>query len=115
MLGGGMRQVGVLAAAGLYALDHHVARLADDHDPREAPRRPRARRPRSTVEAPDTNIVMIDLPAGTTADAVVTAAAGRGVRLSAFGPRRLRAVTHLDVTADDARRAGDDLAAILGG
>jgi hypothetical protein len=37
------------------------------------------------------------------------------VKVSAFGPRRLRAVTHLDVTADDARRAGDDLAAILGG
>jgi threonine aldolase len=71
--------------------------------------------PGVTVEAPDTNIVMIDLPAGTTADAVVTAAAARGVKVSAFGPRRLRAVTHLDVTADDARRAGDDLAAILGG
>ncbi|MFO0625012.1 MAG: hypothetical protein U0325_05295 [Polyangiales bacterium] len=58
---------------------------------------------------------MIDLPAETPADAVVAAASARGVRLSAFGPRRLRAVTHLDVTADDARRAGEILAEILAG
>ena len=115
MLGGGMRQVGVLAAAGLHALDHHVARLADDHAHAKLLADCVRAAPGVTVEAPDTNIVMIDLPAGTTADAVVTAAAARGVKLSAFGPRRLRAVTHLDVTAEDARRAGEVLAATLGG
>jgi threonine aldolase len=101
--GGGMRQVGVLAAAGLHALDHHVARLADDHE--------RARRiARAVAEMGaglcdparvQTNIVVIDLPPGGGAAAdVASAAAARGVLVGALGPRTIRLVTHLDV--DDA-------------
>lgn len=99
MLGGGMRQVGVLAAAGMYALDHHVARLADDHA--------HARRladgvreiPGWRVLDPETNIVMIDVPGR--ADDVAQRAAAEGLKLSVFGASRLRAVTHLDVGARD--------------
>ncbi len=99
--GGGMRQVGILAAACLHALDHHVERLAEDHA--------RARRlaagfraaPGVKVEEPDTNIVIATLehPALDPA-AVLAALAGRGVRMVPFGARRLRAIVHLDV--DDA-------------
>jgi threonine aldolase len=99
-LGGDMRQAGILASAGLYALDHHRDRLAEDHH--------RARRlasacralPGIHVNEPDTNIVMLDLPPALTAAAAATALAARGILLSDFGPRRLRAVTHLDI--DDA-------------
>lgn len=98
-LGGGMRQVGVLAAAGLHALDHHVERLADDHA--------RARRLAGAAAAAlpgcvdpervETNIVVLTVP---DAPALAAAAARRGVALSVLGPRTARAVTHLDV--DDA-------------
>lgn len=92
-LGGGMRQAGLLAAAGLYALDHNIARLAEDH--RNA--RLLAERLRGegwTVRAPRTNIVVADVD---DAPAVAERAAARGVLVSAFGPTRLRMVTHLDV------------------
>jgi threonine aldolase len=88
-----MRQVGILAAAGLFALDHHVARLADDHA--------RARRLAEALGADpvhvDTNIVVLDAP---DAAGVATRAAERGVLVSALGPRFLRLVTHLDVDDD---------------
>jgi threonine aldolase len=91
--GAGMRQVGILAAAGLFALDHHVARLADDHA--------RARRLAEALGADpvhvDTNIVVLDAP---DAAGVATRAAERGVLVSALGPRFLRLVTHLDVDDD---------------
>jgi threonine aldolase len=99
--GGAMRQVGILAAAALHALDHHIERLADDHR--------RAKRlasglwtvPGVQVPAPETNIVMIELadPA-LDRDAVLRALHARGVWMDYVGPRRIRAVTHLDV--DDA-------------
>jgi threonine aldolase len=98
MLGGAMRQSGIIAAAGLYALDHNVERLADDHA--------RARRlaeglaalpgvelDSSTVQ---TNIVIFTVP---DAAAFCTALAAEDVAMSQFGPRRVRAVTHLDVDA----------------
>lgn len=106
-LGGGMRQVGVLAAAGLYALDHHVERLAEDHhharliaeacglDPAAVP----------------TNIVVVDVPS---APDVVAAAAEQGVRIGAVGPRRVRLLTHLDITREDAEQAAKVLASVLG-
>jgi threonine aldolase len=91
--GAGMRQVGILAAAGLYALDHHVDRLADDHA--------RARRLAEALGADpanvDTNIVVLDVP---DAAAVAAGAAEGGVLTSALGPRFLRLVTHLDVDDD---------------
>jgi len=106
-MGGGMRQVGVLAAAGLYALDHHLDRMAEDHaharliaeacgvDPASVP----------------TNIVVVDVPA---APDVVAAAADQGVRIGAVGPQRVRLLTHLDVSREDAEQAAKVLASILG-
>jgi threonine aldolase len=102
MFGGGMRQAGILAAAGLHALEHHRARLADDH----ANARRLAERLGAAV--PDTNIVMLDVKADA-AEAVARARA-EGVLVNAVGPRRLRLVTHLDVDAKACDRAAEVLA-----
>jgi threonine aldolase len=103
-LGGGMRQAGVLAAAGLHALDHHVDRLAEDH------RRAREIGERLGV-TPETNIVVVEVP-----DALELARAAKdeGVLLSVVGPRKARLVTHLDIDDDDARRAADVVAKLVG-
>ena len=108
-LGGGMRQAGVLAAAGIHALDHHVERLAEDH------RRAGALAEALGVGPVDTNIVPVDLT-GTPWDARALAAAARerDVLLSVVGPRRVRLVTHLDVDDAGARQAGEVLAELLG-
>jgi threonine aldolase len=106
-MGGSMRQAGIVAAAGLHALDHHVERLADDH---ANARRfadaiaelPTVRLDPATVE---TNIVIFDLVGELDAEAATARFAERGIRFSGFGPRTLRAVTHLDVD-----RAGIDRA-----
>jgi threonine aldolase len=105
-LGGGMRQAGILAAACLHALDHHLARLADDHT--------RARRLAAgfraasgvKVDEPDTNIVIVTLehPALDPA-AVLAELERRGVRMVPFGARRLRAIVHLDIDDDGIERA----------
>ena len=92
-LGGGMRQAGVLAAAGLYALEHHVQRLAEDHD--NAQRLADGLRTLGLeVERPQTNIVFVDIPASEAA-ALTTHLAERGISAS-IGPHT-RLVTHLDV------------------
>lgn len=112
--GGGMRQSGILAAGALYGLENNLMRLAEDHE--------NARRVADRVEgvggarvvAPDTNIVMIDLAPGISAAEVVKRTADRGVKISAWSPTRLRAVTHLDVGRADAEAAADTLAEILG-
>ena len=105
-MGGGMRQVGILAAAGLHALDHHVGRLADDHA-----------NARLLAEACDvdpavvhTNIVAVDVP---DAAAVVAAAREHDVRIGAVGPRTVRLVTHLDVSRHQAEAAASVLAKVL--
>jgi threonine aldolase len=102
VLGGTMRQVGVLAAAGLYALEHHVERLEEDH--RHAQRLAAGLQGIAglTVQPPDTNIVWVDVAHPLSAR-LVPALAERGVL--ATGSRRVRFVTHLDVNArqiDDA-------------
>jgi threonine aldolase len=106
-LGGGMRQVGVLAAAGLHALEHHVERLADDH----AHARLLAEACGVAPTSVESNIVVIDH-----ADPVPVIAAAReeGVLISAVGPRTLRLVTHLDVSRDDVDRAAGILARLVG-
>ncbi|MCE9627682.1 MAG: low specificity L-threonine aldolase, partial [Candidatus Eisenbacteria bacterium] len=99
--GGGMRQAGILAAACLHALDHHIARLADDHARARRLAEGFAQAPGVSVPKPDTNIVIADLePGAPDAATVVAALAERGVRTVPFGPRRVRAIAHLDV--DDA-------------
>ena len=106
-LGAGWRQAGVLAAAGSYALDHHLDRLADDH----ANARLLAEACGADPATVDTNIVVVDCP---DAPSVVAAARRDGVLVSAVGPRALRLVTHLDVSNADARRAAELLNALLG-
>ncbi len=107
-LGGGMRQAGVLAAAGLYALEHHVERLAEDH-----------RRAVLIGEVvgvvPETNIVPIDL-SGASYDGpgLAVAARERGLLVSVVGPQRVRVVTHLDVDDAQARRAAEVLGSLVG-
>jgi threonine aldolase len=98
-LGGAMRQAGLCAAACLYALDHHVERLAEDHANAKALARGLAQIPGMKVEAPDTNLVFFD-PAGTgmSAAALVDRLRMEGVQLSMLGGR-IRACTHLDVTS----------------
>jgi threonine aldolase len=88
-VGGGLRQAGVLAAAGMYALDHHLQRLAEDH---ESARRLAASVPLAW-HAPETNILLADVP---DAPAFVGAARKEGVLINAVGPSRIRALTHLD-------------------
>lgn len=114
--GGAMRQVGVLAAAGLHALDHHVARLADDHDnARLVAERLADRVPGSTdPDVVDTNIVFVATGDHDAAD-VASRAAQRGVRCSPADPRTLRLLTHLDVTREDCLTAADVLADLLAG
>ncbi|MFC6153313.1 threonine aldolase family protein [Nocardioides yefusunii] len=103
-LGAGMRQVGILAAAGLHALDHHVERLADDHAHAQLLADAMGVDPAGV----ETNIVVAQVP---DAAAVVAQAKSQGVLVSAVGPRTVRAVTHLGVD-----RAGAETAArVLGG
>lgn len=100
-LGGGMRQAGLLAAAGLHALRHNLERLGDDHRRARALAQGADALPGLAAEAPQTNIVMIDLvDAALEPVRLLAELEARGVRMTQFGPRRLRAVTHLDV--DDA-------------
>ncbi len=98
MLGGGLRQAGVLAAAALHALDHHVDRLAEDHAHARLLAEGLAGLPGLRVVPPDSNIVFIDLAPGVDGAALVRAAAAQGLLLT--GARRLRLVTHLDVSTD---------------
>jgi threonine aldolase len=97
-MGGGMRQVGILAAAGLHALDHHVERLAEDHDNARLLAEACGVDP-ATV---DTNIVVVQR---SDAAEFVAAAADEGVRIATVGPTAVRMVTHLDVSRADAEHA----------
>ena len=100
-LGGGMRQVGILAAAGQYALDHHLTRLTEDHA--RARRLAEALEPLGVVEAARvrTNLVPLDLTkAALDAPSLAAAAGERGVLIAAMLPRVARLVTHLDVDDD---------------
>jgi threonine aldolase len=105
-LGGGMRQAGVLAAAGLHALDHHLPRLAEDHEHAQLLAKRLGVDP-STVE---TNMVVLDDVA---APVIAEAAKARGVLVSQVSARRIRLVLHLDVDRAAVDRAADVLAQLL--
>jgi threonine aldolase len=118
LFGGAMRQAGIVAAAGVYALDHHLDRLAEDHG--------RARRLAEGLseaglpvepEHVETNFVQIDVaPLGLSAADALERVHQAGVGLSAtVHPTRLRAVTHLDITDDDIERAIELVPQALGG
>jgi threonine aldolase len=110
MLGGGMRQAGVLAAAALHALEHHVQRLAEDHVNAQALAEGLQGLPGVSVQAPQTNIVFVDLAPEKASGAVERL---RAQGLLCTGLYRLRLVTHLDVNRDQIARAIHILRATL--
>ncbi len=109
MMGGGMRQAGILAAAGLYALEHNRGRLTEDHQNAALLAGGLAGAPRLSVAPVDSNIVMVDF-ADRTGVEMQRLAAERGLKFWAFGERRIRLVTHLDVGSADCARAVEILA-----
>ncbi len=107
-LGGGMRQAGILAAAGLYALEHNLDRLAEDHARAQVLARGLADRPGVAVDPSrvETNIVVMDISGtGLSNEEAVSRLAGRGVGVVPFGPGRLRAVVHLQINDRDIDQA----------
>lgn len=113
-LGGGMRQVGILAAAGLWALDHHLDRLATDHERAGRIAKACEELPGIRAISPETNIVMLDIErADLDAKTLSARLRERGVWILPAGSRRLRAVTHLDVDDGDVDRTIEALRAIL--
>ena len=113
-LGGGLRQSGILAAAGIYALEHNRTRLAEDH----AHARLLAQQLQQVrgvgVGQADTNIVMIDIERDElTAADVVSRLKEQGVLVVEFTRTRVRAVTHMDVNRQDIERAADAFAEVL--
>ncbi|MDR3525306.1 MAG: threonine aldolase family protein [Acetobacteraceae bacterium] len=113
-MGGALRQAGMDAAACLYALDHHVARLADDHANAAQLAKLFAALPGITVETPQTNLVFLDTTGtGRTAGELAQALRRQGVMISAMGPYRLRACTHLDVNAAEIAEAAEIFRIIL--
>jgi threonine aldolase len=114
-LGGGMRQSGILTAAALWALEHNLDRIVEDHANAKRLADGLAGHPAVRPLPPESNIVMLDLTRERdTAGAVIPKLAERGVLVTAFGPRRLRAVTHLDVSQKDVDRAAQIVAEVLG-
>ncbi len=111
-LGGGMRQVGILAAGALYALDHHIDRMAEDHATAKLLAAAVSDTDVLTLDPPhvDTNIVIFRVSAewGTAAE-LAAELKDRGVLMMAFARQKVRAVTHLDVTRADVQRACEAL------
>jgi len=116
MFGGAMRQSGILAAAGLYALEHNLARLGEDHANARllAERLAGLRGVRLDLTTVQSNIVIFHMEEGAPdAATVVARAQEKGVLISALGVRVVRAVTHLDVSRDECRHAADLLAEVI--
>ena len=108
MFGGGMRQAGILAAAGLYALEHNIARLAEDHAHAKRLAEALAGLPGVRINPAhvETNLVIFDISeTRRTADEVLTLLKAEGLLLVPFSPTTLRAVTHLDVSRDQIAQA----------
>lgn len=116
MYGGAMRQAGILAAAGIYALEHHVGRLKDDHD--NAKRLARKLQQISAItinpQHVDSNIVIFDVVGHKlTPPAIVAALKQEGVLINAIGGTSFRAVTHLDVSTKQIDAAVETFARVL--
>ena len=114
-MGGAMRQAGIIAAGGVYALKHHVKRLAEDHVNAKRLAEGLATLPGITLDPAtiETNLVFFDLTGALDASAAVEQLLTRGVRMGALGPRTIRAVTHLDVSAQGIERALDAAKAVF--
>lgn len=116
MFGGAMRQTGHYAAAGLWALEHNLDRLAEDHANAQVIARALAQSPHVDLDPAtvETNIVVFGLrPDAPDAATVVRNARERGVLLFAFGARKVRATTHLDVTREACEQAGAILVDVI--
>jgi len=117
MFGGGMRQAGIIAAGAMYALDHNVERLVEDHINAKRLAMAIGKIPGLSIDAEtvDTNIVYFDVDSSRgTAQEFAQALRGEGVWMLATGPQRVRAVTHLDVSATDIDRAIEVLELLAG-
>ena len=115
-VGGAMRQGGICAAACIYALDHNIDRLAEDHANARALARGLGQVPGLGVEQPETNLVYIDVSGtGMTAAEVSGAARAHGLMVSVMGKHRVRACTHLDVDAAGIEEAVSVLREVVGG
>ena len=118
MFGGGMRQAGILAAAGLYALDHNLSRMPDDHANARAlaEKVAGAKGVIIDMKTVQTNIVIFRTgPGAPDAATVVAKAREQGVMVNAFAERTVRATAHLDVTREQCVKAGEVLARIVAG
>jgi len=115
ILGGGMRQVGVLAAAGLYAVKTNIARMAEDHENARflATELAGIEALRIDMNRVQTNIVLVDIVSGSTAEEVLNLMREVGVLAVPFGPKTIRLVTHLDVTRADCENAVGRLTELL--
>ena len=115
MMGGAMRQIGIFAAAGIFALDNNMTQLVEDHANARVIAERLAKCPRIAIDLAtvQTNILVFglasDAPDATT---LVAKAREHGVLINAFGPRTVRAVTHLDVSRDECVKAADILVEI---
>jgi len=117
MYGGGMRQAGILAAAGIYALEHNIGRLKEDHDNAKRLARKLQQIPSISVNLQhvDTNIVIFDVVNHRhSPTALVTALKQEGVLINAIGGNSFRAVTHLDVSAKQIDEAAEIFVRVLG-
>lgn len=118
MVGGGMRQIGFLAAAGIYALDHHIERLEEDHRKAKKLAQGLAEIKNIKINPADveTNILYFDVfPAERTAPEVVLSCRQKGLLLHATGKTRIRCVTHLDVSFADIDKALNVIAEVMRG
>jgi threonine aldolase len=113
MMGGALRQAGIVAAAGLYALDHNVERLAEDHENARVLAEGIAALPGAQIDASlvETNIVIFEVD---DPPAVLAALAADGVEMTQMGPGRIRAVTHMDVDRAGVERALEALRKAVG-
>lgn len=117
-IGGSMRQAGIIAAAGIYALDNNIERMAEDHANAKMLAESLASLPGIHVEPEhvETNIIIIDVSASSADAATWSKRLGEeGVRMSGIGPKTLRALTHLDVTAEECKRAAEIFATLATG
>ncbi|MHC4712281.1 MAG: low-specificity L-threonine aldolase [Planctomycetota bacterium] len=115
--GGGMRQVGILAAAGIYALENNVERLAKDHANARLIAGKLADHPLLSVDPDEveTNIIMVDIDKGVSPAELVRKAEAEGVLFMEYGPGRVRLVTHLDISREDAEKSSAVILAALDG
>jgi len=115
VFGGGMRQAGILAAAGIYALEHNMARLKEDHEHAKSLAHRLHAVPNVTVD-PDlveTNMIVFHVHDSTrSTNELLRDCQTGGVRMNAVGDHTFRAVTHLDVTTQDIEKAGEILAQV---